>query len=147
MRDLRYIILAMITMVVMACAEAGRSVEVRDFEPKVWDSVEEFKYINEDSLSRRDIAITLRYDRGYRADSIPMHILTISPDSLVVEEPFTLRVPHLAELLPEEQTFIYRRNVVLKHKGAYTFRLKPDTTICGIASVGIIVSNTPQTTK
>lgn len=136
-----------LVVLLVACVDMERRVEVRDCEQRVWSEAEEFVYDNEDSVSRRDISITVRYDRDYRADMIPMRILTISPDSMVYEEPFTLHVPHLADLLPEEQTFVYRSNVLLARKGRYTFRLIPDTTIAGIASIGVIVDNTTATNR
>ena len=81
----------------------------------------------------------VRYDRTYKADSIALRVLTVAPDSMVLEEPFVLRVPRLSDLRPDEQTFLYRSNVVLRHKGEYLFRLTPEKAVEGIASVGLII--------
>ena len=113
MRRFRSLLVAIaILFVAVACVSEGRSVEVHDQSKSLWASSEEFYYENEDTLSMRDIAIVLRYDRGEVADSVALNIMTISPDSMIVDEPFVLHVPRLGDLRPAEQTFLYRRNVV-----------------------------------
>lgn len=139
LRRLVYVALVVVAFVVASCQEEGRKVEMHDMETSVWESAEEFVYDNSDSLAKRDISVVVRYGNGYVADSVALSILTISPDSMVVEEPFTLHIPRIRAVRPEEQTFLYRSNVVLSRKGEYRFRLTPDTLVEGIASVGIIV--------
>ena len=138
-RALRAILVVVAVALATACNTTPRTVVVSDPTGSVWSSAEEFRYTNRDSLLKRDIKIVVRYDRGYDADSIAMRVLTISPDSLLLDEPFVLRVPRLSDLRPEEQTFLYRSNVQLKHKGEYLFRLTPETAVEGIASVGIVI--------
>ena len=141
---LKSVSLLVVVLVMVGCATPQRSVEMHDMEACVWSTAEEFVYNNSDSLSQRDISIVVRYGSDYVADSVAMHILTISPDSMVVEEPFTLRIPRIKEVRPEEQTFIYRRNVVLSRKGEYHFRLTPDSLVEGISSIGIMVGEPQQ---
>lgn len=139
LRRLAYIVSVAAALVVVSCQESNRTVEMHDMETSAWESAEEFVYDNCDSLAERDISIVVRYDNGYVADSVSLSVLTISPDSMVVEEPFTLHIPRIRAVRPEEQTFLYRSRVVLSRKGEYRFRLTPDTLVEGIASVGIIV--------
>lgn len=136
---IRHILLLAVVAVAVACNTTPRTVEMQDHEGSVWSSAEEIYYTNQDSLLKRDIKIVVRYDRNYKADSIALKVLTVSPDSLVLEEPFVLRIPRLSDLRPEEQIFVYRSNVVLKHKGDYLFRLTPETPVEGIASIGLII--------
>ena len=138
---LRYTLLAVVAIVIVACGTTQRSVEMHDNERNVWSEYEDFYYDNGDTLGKRDIAIVVRYGKGYVADSVALSILCVSPDSLVVEEPFTLHIPHIGDLRPEEHTFVYRRNAVLSTKGRYLFRLRPDATIEGITSVGLAISD------
>ena len=144
MRRLIYVAMMVIAAVATSCNQPNHKVEMHDMEACVWSTAEEFVYNNSDSLSQRDISIVVRYGNDYVADSVAMHILTISPDSMVVEEPFTLRIPRIKEVRPEEQTFIYRRNVVLSRKGEYHFRLTPDSLVEGISSIGIMVGEPQQ---
>ena len=144
MRRLIFLALVAMSMLAVACNEQRHSVDMHDMQRCTWSGAEEFVYQNTDSLSKRDISIVVRYGSDYVADSVSLRILAISPDSLVTEEPFTLRIPRIKEVRPEEQTFIYRRNVVLSRKGEYHFRLTPDSLVEGISSIGIMVGEPPQ---
>jgi hypothetical protein len=137
---LRYTLLAIVGVVMVACGNTQRTVVMHDNEHNSWDDYEDFYYDNSDTLGKRDIDIVVRYGKGYTADSVSMSILCVSPDSLVCEEPFTIHIPHLADMRPEVQTFPYRHNVVLSNKGRYLFRLRPDCAIEGITSVGLAIS-------
>lgn len=140
-RLLKYIPLVVIAVVMLACGNTQRSVEMHNPAHSCWAEYEDFYYDNTDTLGKRDIAIAVRYNNGYIADSVALSILCVSPDSLVSEEPFTIHIPHLADMRPEVQTFPYRRNVILGTKGRYLFRLRPDNAIEGISSVGIVISD------
>ena len=140
-KSLKYTFLAIIAMMVMACGSSGRTVEMHNNEDNCWSEYVDFYYDNTDSLVKRDISIVVRYGRGYVADSVAMSILCVSPDSMVSEEPFAIHIPHLADMRPEVQTFPYRHNVVLRTKGRYLFRLRPESAIEGINSVGLSISD------
>ncbi len=139
MQRLIYFAVVVMAMFAVSCNEQQHSVEMHDIEMSVWDSAEEFTYNNADSLSKRDISIVVRYGAGYVRDSVSLRILAISPDSMVIEEPFTLYIPRIKEVRPEEQTFLYRKGVVLGRCGEYKFRITPDTIVEGISSIGIMV--------
>ena len=141
---IRNIVFLAVVAIATACNTTPRTVEVVDHEGSVWSSAEEIVYDNQDSLCSRDIKIVVRYDRTYKADSIALRVLTVAPDSMVLEEDFTLHIPHLADMRPDEHTFIYRSNVLLKRSGEYRFRVTPLEPIDGIASVGLIVGERPS---
>ncbi|MBO5889902.1 MAG: hypothetical protein J6Q28_00540 [Alistipes sp.] len=128
-----------VVLLMVGCASPQRSVEMHDTEHSVWSESEDFYYDNTDTLSQREISVVVRYGMGYVADSVALSILCVSPDSLVVEEPFTLHIPHLSDMRPEVQSFPYRRNVVLGKKGRYLFRLRPHESVEGISSVGLVI--------
>ncbi|MBR2429019.1 MAG: hypothetical protein IKB15_03465 [Alistipes sp.] len=141
MRSIARWLLPTVALLMVACGGERRHAEAHDIEGSVWDYTEEFVYSNDDSLAKRDISIVVRYDMEYVADSVALSILTISPDSLLYEEPFTLHIPHLADMYPEEHSFVYRRNVTLQRKGDYRFRLTPEARVEGIKAVGLVVSD------
>lgn len=132
-------------VLVAACANANRSVMMNDTDHSLWSEYEDFYYDNTDTLAKRDIAIVVRYGKGYVADSVALSILCVSPDSLVSDEPFTIHIPHLSDMRPEVQTFPYRRNVVLGTEGRYLFRLRPESAVEGISSVGLVISDVENT--
>ena len=133
------LVLSLITLMMTSCGSEERTVQMHDTEAKTWSKSEKFKYENSDTLHRRKILITVRYDGDYVEEQVPMKILTVSPDSMVLEEEFTLRIPQLADMRPDEHTFVYRNNVLLKRKGTYHFRLTPELPAEGIAAVGLII--------
>ena len=139
MRRLIFLALVAMSMLAVACNEQRHSVDMHDMQRCTWSGAEEFVYQNTDSLSKRDISIVVRYGNGYTADSVSLRILAISPDSMVTQEHFTLRIPRIKEVRPEEQTFLYRKDVVLGRCGEYKFHIAPDTLVEGISSVGIMV--------
>ena len=144
MQRLIYLAIVALSALCVACNEPQHSIEMHDMDEAVWSNAEEFTYDNQDSLSKRDISIVVRYGSDYVDDSVSLRILAISPDSLVTEEPFTLRIPRIKEVRPEEQTFLYRKDVVLGRCGEYTFRITPDTLVEGISSVGLMIGETER---
>ena len=133
-----------VVLLMVGCATPQRSVEMNDTEHRVWSASEDFYYDNTDTLAHREISVVVRYGMGYVADSVALSVLCVSPDSLVVEEPFTLHIPHLSDMRPEVQSFPYRRNVVLRERGRYLFRLRPHESVEGISSVGLVISEIEQ---
>ena len=134
-----------VMLIVAGCGTAKRSVEMHDTEHSEWREYEDFYYDNSDTLSLRDVSIVVRYEGKEVADSVAMDILTVSPDSLVYEEPFTLHIPRLADMRPEEHTFLYRRRVLLSRPGRYLFRLTPNVPAEGVSSIGIVVGDNTKT--
>ena len=139
MQRLIYLAIVAFASLMVACNEQSHTIEMHDMAKSVWSTAEEYHYDNADSLSKCDISIVVRYGADYVADSVNLRILAISPDSMVTEERFTLRIPRIKEVRPEEQTFLYRKDVVLGRCGDYTFRITPDTIVEGISAVGIMV--------
>ena len=121
LRLLSYLGASLLVAMLASCGGANRSVTMHDTESSVWSEPEEFTYVNSDTLYRRDISITLRYDGGDVQESIP------------------LTVPRLADMRPDEHTFPYRKQALLRRSGEYRFRLTPKEPIEGVLSVGIIV--------
>ena len=144
MQRLIYLAIVAFASLMVACNEQSHTIEMHDMAKSVWSTAEEYHYDNADSLSKRDISIVVRYGADYVADSVNLRILAISPDSMVTEERFTLRIPRIKEVRPEEQTFLYRKDVVLGRCGEYTFRITPDTLIEGISSVGLMIGETER---
>lgn len=143
---IKCLVVALLCVVMASCGGTGHSVEMHDTENVVWSTTEDFVYDNVDTLARRDISVAVRYAGVSVADSVALTIVSISPDSMVVAEPFTLHIPQLGDMRPAEHTFLYRRNVVLSRKGEYHFRLTPNEAVSGISSVGVVITE-PETVK
>lgn len=142
----RIVYTLVVACVMVACGGTGRNVEMHDTKENIWSTTEDFVYDNVDTLSKREIDIVVRYAGEHVTESVELTVMTLSPDSMVVAEPFTLHIPQLGDMRPEEHTFTYRRNVVLSQRGKYLFRLKPTAAAKGISSIGVVITE-PETEK
>ena len=59
------LIASLITLIMVGCGGSERTVEMHDTEAKTWSQCEKFRYENSDTLHRRKILITVRYDGEY----------------------------------------------------------------------------------
>ena len=57
---LRYTLLAIVAVVMVACGNTQRTVVMHDNEHNSWDDYEDFYYDNSDTLGKRDIDIVVR---------------------------------------------------------------------------------------
>ena len=135
----RIVAVVMMLIAIISCGGSEHSVDMHDSDARGWSGVEEFVYDNSDTLSPHTISIVLRYCNQEVSDSLALRIMAVSPDSLVVEEPFTLYIPRLGELRPAEHSFTYRSNVIFSKMGKYRFRLTPESEYRGIGSVGVMI--------
>ena len=94
---------------------------------------------NDDTLTRRDLSLVVRYDRRLAVDTLVVHIATHTPDSLSLVERLTLHIPPTEAVHPVERIFPYRSRAVLLHRGIYNFTVTPQTDAAGIESVGLII--------
>ncbi len=129
------------TLLFAACSSHGTTVEMNDMAEYRWSEAAHFSVDNDDTLSLRDLSVVLRYNRELKADSITVAITTLTPDSLRLEERFTLHVPRTNEVRTVERIFPYRRNARLMKPGVYRFTISPDDEITGVESVGLITGN------
>lgn len=141
----RHIAAAACALWLAACGSHGTTVEMNDMAGWRWSQAEDFTLANDDTLSLRDLSIVLRYNREFDADSIVVDITTLSPDSLRLDERFTLHVPPTDEVRPVERIFPYRRNARLMRQGIYRFTVSPVGEITGVESVGLMTDDARQT--
>ena len=74
MQRLIYLAIVALSALCVACNEPQHSIEMHDMDEAVWSNAEEFTYDNQDSLSKRDISIVVRYGSDYVADSVSLRI-------------------------------------------------------------------------
>ena len=90
-------------------------------------------------MTPRDLYIVVRYNDSFRDDTLRLTIRTISPDSLVFEESYTLGLPprrHPAALA-EEESVPYRRHVIFPDSGIYRMAFTPAMPVRGVEAIGI----------
>lgn len=118
-------IIAIAGMLVTSCLSPHQTV-VTDTGGGTWSESAEIEIPNADTVTPRDLYIVVRYNDSFRDDTLRLTIRTISPDSLVFEESYTLGLPprrHPAALA-EEASVPYRRHVIFP-TAAFTGWLSP----------------------
>ena len=104
-----------------------------------WSESAEIEIPNADTVTPRDLYIVVRYNDSFRDDTLRLTIRTISPDSLVFEESYTLGLPprrHPAALA-EEASVPYRRHVIFPDSGIYRMAFTPAMPVRGVEAIGI----------
>ena len=77
-----------------ACSSPkGGKVEMTDLDGYRWEEPIEIAVDNDDTLTRRDLSLVVRYDRRLAVDTLVVHIATHTPDSLSLVERLTLHIP------------------------------------------------------
>ncbi|MCM1150681.1 MAG: hypothetical protein NC209_00960 [Alistipes sp.] len=123
-----------------ACRMDHRSVAA-DVDPEAWSEAAELLLHNDDTLSRCNLSLFLRYDPHFREDTLTFRIEVRTPDSLSHTETFLFCAPHrrLPPAIHGEATLPYRRRAVLARSGGYRFLIAPVRPIAGVEAVGLYV--------
>lgn len=131
-------IIAIAGMLVTSCLSPHQTV-VPDTGGGTWSESAEIEIPNADTVTPRDLYIVVRYNDSFRDDTLRLTIRTISPDSLVFEESYTLGLPprrHPAALA-EEASVPYRRHVIFPDSGIYRMAFTPAMPVRGVEAIGI----------
>lgn len=140
MRPMTYAAAATWLCLATACSSSNvTKVGMADLDGYRWEEPVEIAVDNDDTLTRRDLSLVVRYDRRLAVDTLVVHIATHTPDSLSLVERFTLHIPPTEAVHPVERIFPYRSRAVLLHRGIYNFTVTPQTDAAGIESVGMII--------
>ena len=140
MRPMTYAAAAACLCLAAACSSPkGGKVEMTDLDGYRWEEPIEIAVDNDDTLTRRDLSLVVRYDRRLAVDTLVVHIATHTPDSLSLVERLTLHIPPTEAVHPVERIFPSRSRAVLLHRGIYNITVTPQTDAAGIESVGLII--------
>ena len=106
---------------------------------QAWNSTKSISYDNSDTLSLRNINITLRYNDNFEKASLPLKIAITTPDARHFEEDIVLQLhhPRTAITVATTESLPYRADVLLNQKGGYTFAFKPLQEVKGVEAIGI----------
>jgi len=116
-----------------------RRIAIADVDPTEWRRMAAVRIENDDTLAYVDLFFTLRYNASFEADSLPIVVTTVAPDSVRFVEPVTLRLrpsPEAAALM-RDTAIPYRRRVVLGRCGTYRIGIMPRIPVHGIEAIGI----------
>lgn len=120
------------------CIASHRAV-VTDVDSRAWSDTAQLTFPVDDTLHLSDLHFFLRYNDRFSADTLPVGVIVLSPDSLSVSERVTLRIRRGTgpAAMGREADIPYRRRVRFSRRGEYRVLVVPDTTVRGIEAVGI----------
>jgi hypothetical protein len=106
-----------------------------------WGDAESVTYNNSDTLSLRDINITIRYNDDFKQSVLPLKIEVITPDTLYFTDTVSLPLQHpsTAIAVATTESVPYRKRILLNKSGDYTFSFKPLSEVKGVEAIGIEV--------
>lgn len=138
-----YLLGAMWLLLGCAGCTAPTQVEMVAVEPFGWSESRSVIVNNDDTLSLRRIAVALRYNSDFEGETLPLRIVTSSPNALYVEEQVTLPIarPYSASVVAVTEEITYRHSARLSQRGNYIFTITPLETVKGVEAVGVILQN------
>ena len=138
MRGSVRIIVAVLAMAMYGCL-APQNTQMVGVDVQSWDSAESITYDNSDTISLRNINITLRYNDNFKQAALPLKVAITTPDARHFEEEIVLALHHPRTALTVETTesLPYRADVLLSQKGLYSFSFEPQSAVRGMEAIGI----------
>lgn len=132
-------IVALFLAMAMCSCLAPQNTQMVGVDMQSWSSAESIIFNNSDTLSLRNINITLRYNDNFKLASLPLKVVVTTPDARNFEEEIvlTLHHPRTALTVATTESLPYRADVVLSQKGLYTFSFEPQSAVRGVEAVGI----------
>lgn len=110
-----------------------------DVDAREWSRPAFITFTNADTVTLRDLRLFFRCNERFSADTLPLRVMLLSPDSLRCEERIVLHP--VRNELPAARTRIcelpYRSRVQLTDTGSYRLIIGPETPQRGIEAVGI----------
>ncbi|MBP3550029.1 MAG: hypothetical protein J6J57_00070 [Alistipes sp.] len=138
MRGGMRIIVAVLAMAMCSCL-APQNTQMVGVDVRSWDSAESVVFDNNDTLSLRNLNITLRYNDNFQQTSLPLKVTVRTPDARHFEEEVILPLhhPRTALTVATTESLPYRADVLLNQKGIYTFSFEPQSAVRGIEAIGV----------
>lgn len=143
---MRYILALSLLAVFFVSCWSDHRVALANVDPTGWGPGKAVSAVfeNADTVSFYDMRLLVRCCENISADSIPLFLETVSPDSLVFAERLCIPATGAYKVLRRgfsEIEIPYRGNVLLGRKGSYNFiftMLSDAAPIEGVTAVGVV---------
>lgn len=136
---MRVVVALLLSIFVASCTTDRGYVDMLPVSPYNWADAVSIIYQNSDTVSERDIAIALRYNKSFRSDTLTVKIQTSLPDAHQFSESVLLHLKrdYTAAAVTASEVIPYRNSCVLSQSGYYIFTITPCRAVEGIEAVGI----------
>ena len=141
----KHILIVIAAAVLTGCLAPQNALMV-NVDAHAWHTSESVVFENCDSLTVRDLNITLRYNCRLKECLLPLKIAVTTPDARYFEEVIKLPIPHDVGAFTAAKTasIPYRSDVILEQKGYYIFTFEPMAEMCGVEAIGVEFTNTKR---
>lgn len=122
----------------VSCISEHQSFAV-DIGSRCWDAPATLTVPNADTVTLRDMRLTMRYDLSFDGGPVGMTVCTVRPDSMRCEEHFVLRPEgdRRSAAAIHDIAQPYRLRVRFDRVGDYRITLTPDRPAAGVLAVGV----------
>ncbi|MBP3483187.1 MAG: hypothetical protein J6K28_07340 [Alistipes sp.] len=137
---------AAVALLSFGCASAPETI-MNGVDPFGWDEATVVEYDNRDTVSLRDLALTIRYGAALKDNRLPLTITTMAPDSTCISEQkvFFLECRPGPAATAAVENIVYRRSARLSQQGTYSVTIEPHVPLKGVEAVGITFEKAEQT--
>ena len=130
------------SLMLFACKQTPE-VYTADINPLSWtqDESVSVSFVNEDTVSLRNISIITRYIKNNNASDLMFVLSTVTPTGIVWSDTITMSRDlgeHISSDMWENE-MIYRKNVIFGERGLYRVHFKPLENTNGVYAMGIHV--------
>lgn len=134
--------MSLFLLLLVGCVELERQIPlVENVEISGWSSAAVLRMDNQDTLSRRDLSIFLRFVPNYlSANRVTLNVVTTAPDHTMIAERVTFVLEGEEGSRGGEQRlslYPYRQNVMFGQVGEYRISIYPVESIEGVTAVGV----------
>lgn len=129
---------AVAALLAAGCISEHQSFAV-DIDTRCWAAPATLTVPNADTVTLRDVRLTLRHDLSFDGAPIGVTVRTVRPDSVQYEEHFVLRpsADGRSAAAIHDVTLPYRLRVRFDREGDYLITLTPDRPAGGVLAVGV----------
>ncbi|MDE5636896.1 MAG: hypothetical protein K2J51_06495 [Alistipes sp.] len=129
---------AIAALLATSCLSEHQSFAV-DIDSRCWTAPATLVVPNADTVTLRDVRLTLRHDLAFDGEPIGVTVRTVRPDSMQYEEHFVLHPSddRRSAAAIHDTTQPYRLRVRFDREGDYRITLTPDRPAEGVLAVGV----------
>lgn len=141
MGHLRLTLLLAVTAL-CSCTDAP-TVLLSSVTPSCWDTPARIEYLNEDTVSMREMDIVLRYNSSFKKESVKVRVTAAGPEGYSCSDTLTLSIPRHFVSRPNARivSLPYRKDVRFGTNGYYIFEIRSFEPLRGIEAVGFDIRN------
>ncbi len=145
---MRYYMVALVAAAIslQSCMSEHNSIYV-EVEPRGWADGAQIDIENVDSVTKRNIAIYMRYRPSRELAELPLTISTSTPSGAATSDKITLYHAQNRDRRWSSTQFMevqYRVNVVWREMGRYTMIVTPTDEVKGVELIGVKITESAR---